>query len=165
MFEGEFLFCKKWTGIGYDKYGKKLYEIKNGTGKIKEYHDNGNIYFEGEYLNGEKIGKVKEYNTYGRLVFEGEYINGKRNGIVKEYNFDHTLIFEGNYKNGERNGKEREYYFGSEFIGEYLNGKRFNGKGIEKEYSNQFGEIEYEKKYINGESHILTVRRNGKIIN
>jgi len=33
------------------------YEIKNGNGKVKEYHDNGKIKFEGKYLNGKKRGK------------------------------------------------------------------------------------------------------------
>ena len=39
--------------------------------KIKEYSLNGELIFEGEYLNGKKIGKVKEYYSYGVLKFEG----------------------------------------------------------------------------------------------
>ena len=36
-FEGKYLNGKKWTGIGYDKNNKKMFEIKNGKGHIKEY--------------------------------------------------------------------------------------------------------------------------------
>ena len=43
---------------------------------------NGEIRFEGEYLNGEKWnGKSKEYYDNGEIRFEGEYMNG--NKIVK----------------------------------------------------------------------------------
>ena len=37
---------------------------------------------------------VKEYNDDGELIFEGKYINGERNGKGKEY-YKNVLIFEG----------------------------------------------------------------------
>ena len=52
--------------------------MKSANGLIKEYNDDGELQFEGEYLNGEKHGKGKEYNYDGELEFEGEYIKGKR---------------------------------------------------------------------------------------
>ena len=59
-----------------------LYILKNGNGKVKEYgDDDGNLEFEGEYLNGKRNGKGKEYDTLGNLKFEGEYLNGQK--IVK----------------------------------------------------------------------------------
>ena len=54
--------------------------MKDGKGYVKEYNDNGELEFEGEYLNGERNGKGKEYNYKGELIFEGKYLNGKRNG-------------------------------------------------------------------------------------
>ena len=51
-------------------------EMENG--KWKEYHHNGKLGLEGEYLNGIRIGKWKEYFDNGRIEFEGEYVNGKR---------------------------------------------------------------------------------------
>ena len=46
--------------------------------------------FEGEYLKREKKGK--EFNYDGELIFEGEYLNGKRwNGKGKEY-YDNNKI-------------------------------------------------------------------------
>ena len=38
----------------------------------------GKLEYEGEYLNDEKNGKGKEYYSNGNIKFEGGYINGKR---------------------------------------------------------------------------------------
>ena len=35
-FEGDYFFYDKWNGKGYDKDGNVIYELKNGTGKIKK---------------------------------------------------------------------------------------------------------------------------------
>ena len=59
-YEGEYLLDKKFNGKGYDENGNILYELKNGTGKIKDY---------------------LTYN--GELIYEGEYLDGKKNGIGK----------------------------------------------------------------------------------
>ena len=34
-------------------------------------------------MNGIKNGKGKEYNNNGELLYEGEYLDGKRNGKGK----------------------------------------------------------------------------------
>jgi hypothetical protein len=61
-YEGEYLWNKKWNGKGYDENGNKIYEIKNGTGKAKEFDEEGKLIFDGEYLNGKKWnGKIKKY--------------------------------------------------------------------------------------------------------
>ena len=56
----------------------------------------------------------------------------------------------GEYLNGKRwDGKGKEYYDGKlKFEGEYFNGKRWNGKV--KEY-NLYGELAFEGEYLNGE--------------
>ena len=43
FFEGEYIDGKKWDGKYYDQKGNKIYELKNGTGLIKEYYWNGKI--------------------------------------------------------------------------------------------------------------------------
>ena len=80
------------------------FEIKEGKGTIKIYdYIEGQLEYEGEYLNGERNGKGKGYYNNGNLKFEGEYLNGKKNGKGKQYNFHYgNLEFEGEYKNGER---------------------------------------------------------------
>ena len=52
-YEGDYVI-KKYNGKGYDEDGNIIYELKNGTGKVKEYDYNGKLEFEGEYLNNEK---------------------------------------------------------------------------------------------------------------
>ena len=69
IFEGKYLNGKKWTGKGY-KRNNIIYELKDGKGFINSEE------FKGEYINGERNGKGKEYWD-GNLIFEGEYLNGK----------------------------------------------------------------------------------------
>ena len=55
MFEGEYLYQKKWNGKLYDTNGNIISELINGNGKVKEYDEEyGYISFEGEYLNGKR---------------------------------------------------------------------------------------------------------------
>ena len=56
--------------------------MKNGNGKGKEYDDEGELIFEGEYYNGKRWnGKGNEYDDNGELIFEGEYLNGEKQNI------------------------------------------------------------------------------------
>ena len=64
-------------------------------------------------------------------------------------------MFEGEYLNGKRwNGKGKEYNDNGEleFEGEYLNGKRWNGKG--KEYNGDVFEYEIVE-YLNGKKKVI----------
>ena len=103
----------KYNGKGYDKNGKNgniVFELKNGNGYVKQYDYEGDLIFEGEYLNGLRYGKGKEYYDNCKIKFEGEYLNGLRwNGKGKEYNDKGKLIFEGEYLNGQRYVKVKEY--------------------------------------------------------
>ena len=90
--------------IDYKKKSR-IYREGERNGKGKEYNYNGELLFEGEYINGIRNGKGKEYYSNGKLLFEGEYINGRRNGKGKEYYSNGNLLFEGDYINGKRIGK------------------------------------------------------------
>ena len=46
-YEGEYLFNKKYNGKGYDESSNIIYELKNGTGKVKEFNYDGTLEFEG----------------------------------------------------------------------------------------------------------------------
>ena len=133
------------------------------------------------------MGNGKEYNHYSFFIFEGEYINWKRwngigfdkdknilyelkngKGFVKEFNYKY-IEFELEYKNWERKGTGKEYDYNGQvtFKGEYLNGKRLDGKGFDKnknilyELKNGKGYvkelinnyIEFEGEYKNGEKN------------
>ena len=159
-FDGEYLHGKEWNG----KLGKKF-----------NYCDcPPTLLFEGGLSNGEKNGKGKKYYKNGNLKFEGEYLNGKKwNG--KGYNNRGELEFE--LKNG--NGKVKEFFDNGnlKFEGEYFNGKKWNGKGYNdkdsnveyelingngkvKEYSGLFGELKFEGEYLNGEKSGYGKERN-----
>ena len=162
-FEGEYLNGYRYNGKGYDLNNNIVYELKNGCGYVKIYHDLINrLLFEGEYKDCIRNGNGKEYDIYGEIIFEGEYKNGKKwnryihykqnvyelkegNGYIK------SLEYEGEYKNGKKSGKGKESYIDNtlKFAGEYINGER-NGKG--KEYDIN-GNLEYEGEYLNNEKN------------
>ena len=49
------MFNRKWNGKGYDEEGNIIYELINGNGKVKEYYYDGQLIYEGEYLNGKRL--------------------------------------------------------------------------------------------------------------
>ena len=135
IFEGKYLNNKRWNG------------------KSQKYDSNDKLVFEGEYINGEKKGLIKEYYENTRkLTFEGECINCEKKGIIRKYDSLGNLIFEGEIRKGERNGKGKEYKLTTEneniliFEFEYLNNKRWNGKGRENDENKNFI---FEGEYIN----------------
>ena len=150
-FEGKYLNGKR-NGFGKEYNGFEG-EYLNGkrNGKGKEYSGK-DLIFEGEYKNNKRW-SGKGYNKKNIILCDlnkckgismneeqkipiYELKNGK--GIYKEYSFFHVhtvLTLEGEYKNGELNGKCKEYYANNtgriSFEGEYLNGKKWNGKGYD----------------------------------
>ena len=78
--------------------------------------------------NNKKLQNKLEINIKNYEKISERYKIGERNGKGKEYDkLNDKLIFEGEYLNGKRwNGKGKEYYNYRKlkFEGEYLNGKR-----------------------------------------
>ena len=73
-------------------------KIWNGKGKL--YDENENLYFEGEYLDGQIQGKFKKYYTQDtQMEIEGECINWYKNGKIKKYYKNVNLKYEGDYWN------------------------------------------------------------------
>ena len=113
--------------------------------------------FNKSIINNKETLEYKEYfdkdnnNLNYYVLYKGETIKGTniKNGKGIEYKINKdNIIFIGEYLNGERwNGKGKEYYYNGklEFEGEYLNGKRWNGKGF-----NINGKLEFEIKNGNG---------------
>ena len=150
----------------YKNLGNRTKIIEN-NGLGKEYKLNTDILiFEGEYLHGKKNGKGKEFYENGQIKFEGEYLNGKiLNGKGYDDKGNLVLVI-------DKNGNGIEFYKNGkmQFEGKYYNGKRWNGKvfnyrgkevcelkygtGVITEYGYN-GQKLYEGNYING-------KRNGK---
>ena len=80
VYEGEYIYdmysTNKYNGKGYDENGCLIYEIINGNGKVRDYYDDGTLYFEGEHKNGRKNGIGKQYDLKNKLEYEGEYFEG-----------------------------------------------------------------------------------------
>ena len=76
-------------------------EYKDGkrNGKGKEYHINGQLKFEGQYLDSNKI-KGKEYYSNGKLKYEGEYLF-KEKWKGKYYDENGNIIYEINDGTGK----------------------------------------------------------------
>ena len=149
-FAGEYYKGQKWNGIGYDIEGNKIFYIYNGIGKVKEYDNIGKLIFKGIYSNGMKWGTGKEYFDYNKLKFSGNYLYGKRNGFGYEYYKNGNLSYKGNFWNDKRHGKGKEYYDNGnlKYEGNFCYGKIF---GVGKEYYNNDKEqIMFEGEYING---------------
>ena len=144
---GKYKIIKNNETIIYNTYDDKilfkgLYSNENKNVFGREFNEEGEIIFEGEYYDGKKWnGTEKMYDEdTGNLIFEYMYTNGKIK--VKEYDkFDGELLFEGEYLNGKRNGygeeyksipsKKSEHYYSTcsaIFKGEYINGERKKGK-------------------------------------
>ena len=171
----------KFKLVKYNKKLKKLFELE-----LIDYKR-----LSGKYIIYESMEKGKEYEGIdGRLIYEGGFLNGERHGYGKEFCYfsilkyeEPSLVFEGEYFKGKRNGKGKEYYIKDKgifslkkekilkFEGEYLNNKKWNGKGYDinnnkviyeikngkglvKEF-NLDNELIFEGEYLNGE-------RNGK---
>ena len=166
IFEGDYLNGNKWNGIGYNINSNKKYELKEGKGYFHEYYSNGNLKFEGNYLNGQRNGKGKEYYKNGRVKFYGEYIDGRRHGSGIKYHYNGDLMFKGEYEYNNRK-KGTEYLNGRvEYEGEYRFEKKWNGKGYDrygrimyelkngegtvKEYDNYTGFLIFNGEYLNG---------------
>jgi hypothetical protein len=93
-----------------------------------------------------------EINSLYFKTLSGKYVIFEKNGIAKEYNPFDTKIFEGEYLNGKRwNGKGREKYGNINFEGEYFEGKLWNGKVTEYDFD---WECLFSGEYLNGKRWI-----------
>ena len=167
LFEGEYLNGKMWNIKGYDENGNITYELKNGKGHVKQ-NISDIIFYEADYLNGEKNGIYKHYYLK-KLIFELEYKNDKKHGKGKEY-YNGKLEFEGEYLY-DMKIKGKQYINGRlEYEGEYLYGEKWNGKGYD-----EYGNIIYilnngngkVKKYLHDfliyDGELLNGKKNGLV--
>ncbi|MFZ9848342.1 MAG: toxin-antitoxin system YwqK family antitoxin, partial [Flavobacteriales bacterium] len=54
--------------------------VKNGTGSLKLFNIDGNVFSEGDLKNGKKNGWWKTYNDEGKLIEVGQYIDDQKDG-------------------------------------------------------------------------------------
>ena len=73
--------------------------MRNGKGIL--YYKNGNIKYEGNYLNDKKDGKGKYIFEDGNYYI-GHWKNDLKNGTGSEYDKNGNIIFKGEYINDIR---------------------------------------------------------------
>ena len=152
IFQGEYLNGKKWKGKGYDNNYKMIYELKQGKGYRKENDYGGDDLFEGDYLNGIKwngkgcdVNNNIIYRIKNGQKFFGGYLDIVINqNLSDEYSNMHNerIKFVRNYMNAlSTDDFLNNDYLKLKFDGEYLDGKKWNGK-IYQDSNFLLGELE-----------------------
>jgi antitoxin component YwqK of YwqJK toxin-antitoxin module len=96
-------------------------------GPWKEYHPNGQIMSQGEYLNGKRIGEWVFYHPNGKVEQKGKYDKkGKAQGGWKWFYESGHLLREENYRNNLQDGTMTEYSDTGKVItkGDYIDGQK-----------------------------------------
>ena len=158
--KGEFKnnkFLKKEYGNFNDKYEENVrYDYEDGTyyigqtknglrhGKGKMYYENGNILYDGDFIEDNEEGNGKYYYENGEYYI-GDWGNSLRNGTGKLYYKNGNLKYEGDFIEDNFEGKGKYYYRnGDIYEGEYQKGLR-HGKG---KVINKHGSLKYEGYFI-----------------
>ena len=74
---------------------------------IDNYEDG--VFYIGQYKNGLKYGKGTMYYSNGNIMYEGDYVNDEYEGNGK-YIWEDGEYYIGQYKNGLKNEKGTMYY-------------------------------------------------------
>jgi antitoxin component YwqK of YwqJK toxin-antitoxin module len=98
----------------YNKNDVKMYEYnydkdENLDGKQHYWYDNGNKWYEDNYLHGKTDGLQLLWWDNGNLKSESNYSFGEKYGIQKEYNENGYIKNKFNYLNGLLQGVQKEY--------------------------------------------------------
>ena len=112
----------KWEGTGYNFEGIKIFDLKDGKGKIKEYNEDGILIFEGELNNGKKWN-----GTIYDMDRKNKYVIKEGNSKIQKYNSSNKLIFDGNYVNGHKEGNAYDENGKLKFKGFYIQNKKWSG--------------------------------------
>ena len=149
---------KKFDVIRYNRHLQNKLKIN-----IEDFKSVSGRYIKGLNENGNGRGKEYKLGT-SIILFEGEYINWKKHGKGKEY-YDIEFDEYYNYYNRNNDNNYGQLKFNGEYIkGKKINGKAYNKKGYEililnngkgKEYFENRN-LQFEGDYING------IRWNGQ---
>ena len=133
--------------IDYEDGNYYIGEVVRGMrqGKGTQYYENGDILYEGDFVNDEPEGHGKMYYESGQYYI-GQFKKGLRHGKGTHYYSNGEIMYEGDYVDDlpEGNGK-LVMNNGNYYIGQFKKGKR-HGRG--KSY-NKNGTIAYEGELKN----------------
>lgn len=66
-------------------------------GLFMAYHENGNLAYEGHYLNGQEDGLWRDFHPNGQIASEGRYSRGQEVGIWSHWSPERTAEPHMNY--------------------------------------------------------------------
>lgn len=98
--------CATYTRINILEQGPAVYTKINNylDGKLhgvqRDWHSNGQLYYETNYLNGRRHGLERYWYANGRLHYETNYLNGKKCGLQREWYSDGQQKRVWNYLHG-----------------------------------------------------------------
>ena len=122
---------------------------KKGEDGIIRY-ENGNYYI-GEDKDGKRHGKGKLYSKNGDLLYEGDYINDKPEGNGKRI-YDEHIYYIGQFKEGKRHGKGKIYKNNKlAYEGDFINGNiEGNGKSFDENGDYYIGQFKENMRHGKG---------------
>jgi MORN repeat variant len=80
------------------RYKKIAYVLTNGA--AENWHDNGRIGGQSNYVDGQMHGQCVWWHDNGRIGGQSNYVNGERHGECTWWNSDGRLLEQSNYVNG-----------------------------------------------------------------
>ncbi len=98
--------------VEQNEMGKVVYYL-NSDGKIDgmltQFHQNGNIYWEANFIEGLKQGEVEYYDSLGNLTLRANYIDSKLVGTNTEYYLNGSVKWYTEYSDGKKVGDHVMY--------------------------------------------------------
>ena len=130
-----------------DDIRKRIYNGKYINGKY--IYDDGKYYI-GEFKNNKPNGKGIKYNKNGNILYDGDFINGKFEGNGK-YVREDGLSYIGQWKNGLSHGKGTMYYSNGniKYKGDWVNNK-YEGNGMDIQENGYYYIGQYKNGFANG---------------
>jgi antitoxin component YwqK of YwqJK toxin-antitoxin module len=104
----EGLYYKKFSEVPFSGKvtGNEQGIIKNGKweGAFVSYHENGQLWYKGNWKNGKREGAWVNYHDNGQILIKGNYKNDKMEGAFVGYDEHGTVweMFTGTFKNGKK---------------------------------------------------------------
>lgn len=146
--DGKFIEYSYWLPSGEES--EKI-RLKDGTGIVKSYYQNGNLAREYSMLNGQFDGPYKRYFENGNLERETHNDVGYDTKITKEYFKSGKLKIEYENANNDRNGYYKEYYENGKLAeeGNYVDGYEHG----EFKYYDQQGNLTKTTVYYDGNAY------------
>lgn len=123
--------------------------IKNETGKIISYFDNGKIAREMEYKNGDLVNSYKAYYYSGQLENTLTFVDNEYNGSDIEYYPNGNIKSDKKYQMDLLQGITKNYYENGK-IKEEINYRNDTRNG-EANYYNKNGKLIKKEFYFNGD--------------